>query len=80
METVDVRVAHGILRGERSANRAVFRNVPFAAVPFGPNRFLPPQPVEPWDGVRDATNQRMSDREQCSPACVRRGTPATNIR
>lgn len=30
-----------------------FRNVPFAATTGGANRFLPAQPVRPWDGVRD---------------------------
>ena len=32
-----------------------FRNIPFAAPPFGARRFLPPMPVEKWDGVRDGT-------------------------
>jgi para-nitrobenzyl esterase len=55
METIDVQVAQGVLRGERLADHAVFRNVPFAAPPVEANRFRPPQPVPAWDGVRDAT-------------------------
>ncbi|XP_039248691.2 pyrethroid hydrolase Ces2e-like [Styela clava] len=33
----------------------VFRNIPFAKPPVGSLRFMPPQPVEPWSGVRDGT-------------------------
>jgi para-nitrobenzyl esterase len=33
----------------------VFRNVPFAAPPFGPRRFQPPVAPESWDGIRDAS-------------------------
>ena len=33
----------------------VFRGVPFAADAGGVNRFRPPQPVAPWQGIRDAT-------------------------
>ncbi|SFS14639.1 para-nitrobenzyl esterase [Microbacterium sp. cf046] len=32
-----------------------FRNIPFAAAPFGENRFLPPKPPERWEGTRDGT-------------------------
>jgi para-nitrobenzyl esterase len=35
---------------------AAFRGIPYAAPPFGPNRMRPPQPVEPWQGQRDATS------------------------
>ena len=31
----------------------LFRNVPYAAPPFGARRFLPPQPPAIWDGLRD---------------------------
>jgi para-nitrobenzyl esterase len=33
----------------------VFRQIPYAAPPVGELRWRAPQPVVPWDGVRDAT-------------------------
>jgi para-nitrobenzyl esterase len=33
---------------------AAFKGIPFAAPPFGPDRFQPPQPVQPWSGIRSA--------------------------
>ncbi|NYD66285.1 carboxylesterase/lipase family protein [Agromyces atrinae] len=45
----------GTIEGRAADGVAVFRGVPYAAAPFGENRFRAPQPVEPWDGIRDAT-------------------------
>ena len=49
------RTVHGELRGEVVDGVHVFRGVSYAAPPFGANRLRPPQPVEGWTGVRDAT-------------------------
>ncbi|WP_439656791.1 carboxylesterase/lipase family protein [Lentzea sp. HUAS TT2] len=51
---VEVRVTGGTVRGAAEQGLAVFRGIPFAAPPVGSFRFAAPQPVEPWDGVRDA--------------------------
>jgi carboxylesterase type B len=59
-DVIDVREAtivatrQGPVRGEVVNGIHVFRGVPFAAPPFGPNHLREPQPVEPWAGVRDA--------------------------
>jgi len=45
----------GALRGERAGGVEVFRGVPYARPPIGGLRWLPPQPAQPWTGVRDAT-------------------------
>jgi para-nitrobenzyl esterase len=49
-----VSTPHGAVRGRYERGIAVFRGIPYAAPPFGPLRFRPPRPPEPWDGVRDA--------------------------
>ena len=50
----DVETTHGTLRGAAREGHLAFRGVPFAQSPDGERRFLAPQPVEPWTGVRDA--------------------------
>lgn len=48
-------VSTGIVRGEAIGGVRRYLGIPYAAAPFGPNRFRAPQPAPPWEGVRDAT-------------------------
>jgi para-nitrobenzyl esterase len=51
---VQARTRAGAVRGSVEQGLAVFRGIPFAKPPFGPRRFLAPEPVERWEGVRPA--------------------------
>ncbi len=51
-----VALASGKVSGGFAARGvARFLGVPYARAPFGPLRFRAPEPVEPWEGVREAT-------------------------
>ena len=50
---VDTRA--GRIAGQQLQGCVAFRGVPYGAPTSGANRFRPPQPVQPWPGVRDAT-------------------------
>ncbi|WP_416967813.1 carboxylesterase/lipase family protein [Streptomyces sp. 4F14] len=49
-----IRTPYGDVRGRYENGISVFRGIPYAAPPFGALRFRPPEPPEPWTGVRDA--------------------------
>ncbi|HEU5161346.1 MAG TPA: carboxylesterase/lipase family protein [Streptosporangiaceae bacterium] len=49
-----VATSYGKVRGSVQEGVARFLGVPYAAAPFGANRFGRPVAPEPWDGVRDA--------------------------
>jgi para-nitrobenzyl esterase len=45
----------GTIIGEPGKEVSVYRGIPFAAPPVGNLRWKPPQPAEPWDGIRECT-------------------------
>lgn len=49
-----VEIENGKLRGMARNGAVTFRGIPYAANTGGKNRFMAPQPVESWTGVRDA--------------------------
>ena len=52
-----VQTADGMLEGRREASGVhAFKGIPFAAPPVGALRWKAPQPVQPWNGVRQAGN------------------------
>ena len=68
-----VRLDSGLVAGDETtvAGVRVFRGLPFAAPPVGENRWRAPEPVEPWEGVRDAS--------EFGNACIQAETAYTNI-
>jgi para-nitrobenzyl esterase len=57
----------GTINGEPGKEVSVFRGIPYAAPPVGNLRWKPPQPAEPWDGIRECT-QFSAISPQVEPA------------
>jgi para-nitrobenzyl esterase len=49
-----VETRAGKVRGTTQDGVRVFRGIPYAQPPVGPQRFAAPRPHDAWDGVRDA--------------------------
>jgi para-nitrobenzyl esterase len=49
-----VTLSLGQIEGSHQEGVFTFKGVPFAAPPVGERRWLPPQPIEPWQGVLQA--------------------------
>jgi para-nitrobenzyl esterase len=62
-----VRIDTGVVRGTTDGNEYAFLGLPYAAPPIGNLRWRPPQPPQPWHGVRDATQYAPSCPQPPSP-------------
>lgn len=62
-----VQVEGGEVRGVEEDGLTVYRGIPFAAPPVGDLRWKSPQPVKPWDGVREATKFAASPMQGGNP-------------
>ena len=52
--TLQVKTQYGVLEGFEENGVKKFLGVPFAQAPVGELRWKAPQPVQPWEGVREA--------------------------
>jgi para-nitrobenzyl esterase len=66
-QTPIVATKSGQLQGIRENGLYVFKGIPYAAPPTGAFRWLPPQPVKPWSGIRPA--------DKFGPVCPQIVTP-----
>ncbi len=76
---MDVEVTGGTVRGSVEDGVARFLGIPYAAPPFGEHRFRSPQPVVPWDGVRDATAYGPTAPKGDYPPAYQRLLPEQSI-
>ncbi|XP_049800950.1 esterase E4-like [Schistocerca nitens] len=61
-----------------------FRGVPYARPPVGERRFKPPEPVDPWEGVMDATEDgarcpEVENTDKTSEDCLLLNVYTTNL-
>lgn len=53
LEPGQVKVTGGIIQGEVTEDLMIYKGIPFAAPPVGELRWKAPQPVQPWEGVKE---------------------------
>ena len=49
-----IKTSAGQIQGATIDDVSIFKGIPYAAPPINEYRWRPPQPVIPWEGVRDA--------------------------
>ncbi len=52
---VTIIISKGKIKGIQESNCQCFRGIPYAKPPTGDLRFREPQPMDPWDEIKDAT-------------------------
>lgn len=69
----DIKTESGWIRGRVCENGYAFLGIPYAAPPVGELRWRHPQPVIPWEGIRECF-------EFGSPCCQAAGQPGTFLK
>jgi para-nitrobenzyl esterase len=72
-----VQTKQGTLRGRLINGIRIFKGVPYAAAPTGPNHLMPPERPPAWEGVRDASEFGPKPPQTPTPAQVSEMLPET---
>lgn len=64
-----VKVTGGVIQGTVADDLTIYKGIPFAAPPVGELRWKAPQPVLPWEGIKETTAY--------APAPMQGGNPAS---
>ncbi|MFF2623688.1 carboxylesterase/lipase family protein [Oerskovia jenensis] len=78
-DRVRVLTSKGAVEGTVVDGVERFLGVPYAAPPFRDRRFAAPRPVEPWDGVRDATRYGPTSPQSPYPGALGALLPTVRI-
>jgi para-nitrobenzyl esterase len=73
-----VKTSCGMIRGYLNQDVYTFRGVRYGASTAGPNRFMPPQPPEPWTEIRDASGYGYR-APQTNPATAGGAAPESEL-
>jgi para-nitrobenzyl esterase len=71
-----VNTKNGKLEGVAGKGLNVFKGIPYAAPPVGKLRWMPPQPVKAWSGVRPAREYAAISPQPLMPGGTAIGTPS----
>ncbi|WP_312167751.1 carboxylesterase family protein [Microbacterium sp.] len=63
-------VSTGIVRGEALGGVDRYLGIPYAAAPFGANRFRAPRTPPSWEGIRDATSFGPTSPQHPYPGAI----------
>lgn len=66
-DNLTIRTAQGLVRGEMHLGIRRFLGISYAAPPVGGRRFQLPEPPDPWNGTRDATEPGAAYPQRLKP-------------